>query len=44
MHTKLETLPREYVEGFKMIAPVAPHIGEELWSKLGYNETITYAS
>ena len=27
-----------------MIAPVAPHIGEELWSKLGYNETITYAS
>ncbi|BAR81702.1 MULTISPECIES: leucine--tRNA ligase [Bacillus cereus group] len=42
---KAETLPREYVEGFvKMIAPVAPHIGEELWSKLGYNETITYAS
>ncbi|MEC3330892.1 leucine--tRNA ligase [Bacillus cereus] len=42
---KAETLSREYVEGFvKMIAPVAPHIGEELWSKLGYNETITYAS
>ncbi|ANV69913.1 leucine--tRNA ligase [Bacillus bombysepticus] len=42
---KAETLPREYVEGFvKMIAPVAPHIGEELWRKLGYNETITYAS
>ncbi|PGR73430.1 leucine--tRNA ligase [Bacillus thuringiensis] len=42
---KAETLPREYVEGFvKMIAPVAPHIGEELWSKLGHNETITYAS
>ncbi|MEC3468784.1 leucine--tRNA ligase [Bacillus tropicus] len=42
---KVETLPKEYVEGFvKMIAPVAPHIGEELWSKLGYNETITYAS
>ncbi|MDZ4520100.1 leucine--tRNA ligase [Bacillus cereus group sp. BceL300] len=42
---KAETLPREYVEGFvKMITPVAPHIGEELWSKLGYNETITYAS
>ncbi|MCU5325312.1 leucine--tRNA ligase [Bacillus cereus] len=41
---KAETLPKEYVEGFvKMIAPVAPHIGEELWSKLGYNETITYA-
>ncbi|MED2804192.1 leucine--tRNA ligase [Bacillus cereus] len=42
---KAETLPKEYVEGFvKMLAPVAPHIGEELWSKLGYNETITYAS
>ncbi|PIE94286.1 leucine--tRNA ligase [Bacillus fungorum] len=42
---KAETLPKEYVEGFvKMIAPVAPHIGEELWNKLGYNETITYAS
>ncbi|MES5952107.1 leucine--tRNA ligase [Bacillus fungorum] len=42
---KAETLPKEYVEGFvKMIAPVTPHIGEELWSKLGYNETITYAS
>ncbi|KMN43560.1 leucine--tRNA ligase [Bacillus sp. LK2] len=42
---KAETLPKEYVEGFvKMIAPVAPHIGEELWSKLGSNETITYAS
>ncbi|HGH7172679.1 TPA: leucine--tRNA ligase [Bacillus wiedmannii] len=42
---KAETLPKEYVEGFvKMIAPVAPHIGEEIWSKLGYNETITYAS
>ncbi|PEV98356.1 leucine--tRNA ligase [Bacillus cereus] len=42
---KAEILPKEYVEGFvKMIAPVAPHIGEELWSKLGYSETITYAS
>ncbi|SIR50460.1 leucyl-tRNA synthetase [Bacillus cereus] len=42
---KAETLPKEYVEGFvKMIAPVAPHIGEEIWSKLGYKETITYAS
>ncbi|MDZ5605619.1 leucine--tRNA ligase [Bacillus pseudomycoides] len=42
---KAETLPKEYVEGFvKMIAPVAPHVAEELWSKLGYTETITYAS
>ncbi|EMA6344691.1 leucine--tRNA ligase [Bacillus cytotoxicus] len=42
---KAETLPKEYVEGFvKLLAPVAPHITEELWNKLGHNETITYAS
>ncbi|KEK24543.1 leucine--tRNA ligase [Bacillus gaemokensis] len=42
---KAETLPKEYVEGFvKMIAPVAPHLGEELWSKLGHSETISYAN
>ena len=26
----------------KMLAPIAPHIGEELWSKLGHEESITY--
>lgn len=42
---KTEVLPKEYVEGFvKIIAPVAPHVAEELWSKLGHSETITYAS
>ncbi|PEZ08958.1 leucine--tRNA ligase [Bacillus sp. AFS018417] len=42
---KAETLPKEYVEGFvKLLAPVAPHVAEELWSKLGHNETITYVS
>ncbi|SFD59543.1 leucyl-tRNA synthetase [Bacillus sp. 491mf] len=42
---KAETLPKEYVEGFvKMLAPVAPHVAEELWSKLGYNETVSYVS
>lgn len=25
-----------------MLAPIAPHIGEELWQKLGHDETITY--
>ncbi|QLK86293.1 leucine--tRNA ligase [Staphylococcus sp. 17KM0847] len=40
---KADTINRAYVEGFvKMIAPIAPHIGEELWSILGYEETITY--
>lgn len=25
-----------------MLAPIAPHISEELWSRLGHDETITY--
>ncbi|MCP3741086.1 leucine--tRNA ligase [Rossellomorea sp. BNER] len=42
---KAETLPKEYVEGFvKMLAPIAPHIAEELWAKLGYEGTISYAA
>lgn len=27
-----------------LIAPYAPHIAEELWQKLGHNESITYAT
>ncbi len=38
-------LPREAAEAFvKMLAVFAPHIGEELWEKLGHMETIAYAS
>jgi leucyl-tRNA synthetase len=41
---KAETLPKEYMEGFvKLLAPIAPHIAEELWSKLGHEGTISYA-
>ena len=25
-----------------MVAPLAPHIAEELWQRLGHEETITY--
>jgi leucyl-tRNA synthetase len=25
-----------------MVAPLAPHIAEELWSRLGHTETLTY--
>ena len=25
-----------------MLSPVTPHIGEELWEKLGHNDTIAY--
>ncbi|HCQ3599438.1 TPA: leucine--tRNA ligase [Staphylococcus aureus] len=40
---KVDEVYKPYIEGFvKMLAPIAPHIGEELWSKLGYEESITY--
>ncbi|MFD4703298.1 leucine--tRNA ligase [Gottfriedia sp. NPDC058432] len=42
---KADQLPKEMVEGFvKLLAPVAPHIGEELWSKLGHSDSISYAT
>ncbi|MED3993194.1 leucine--tRNA ligase [Peribacillus frigoritolerans] len=42
---KADSLPKVYIEGFvKLLAPVAPHIAEELWSKLGYSESITYGT
>ncbi|KAB7705853.1 leucine--tRNA ligase [Bacillus aerolatus] len=40
---KAEVMPKEYVEGFvKMLAPIAPHLAEELWARLGHTETISY--
>ncbi|HEJ8757797.1 TPA: leucine--tRNA ligase [Staphylococcus aureus] len=40
---KVDEVYKPYIEGFvKMLAPIAPHIGEELWSKLGHDESITY--
>ena len=41
--TKEDTIPQEYAEGFvKLLSPVAPHISEEIWCRLGHNDTITY--
>ena len=40
---KVDVLPIRYVEGFvKLISPIAPHIAEELWDKLGHSGTIAY--
>ncbi|WP_075982645.1 leucine--tRNA ligase [Bacillus massilinigeriensis] len=42
---KATVLPKAFIEGFvKMLAPICPHISEELWEKLGYGETISYQS
>ena len=40
---KENNLPKEYAEGFvKLLNPIAPHITEEMWEKLGHNNTIAY--
>lgn len=42
---KAEALPREAMEHFvQMLSPLAPHIAEELWSRLGHEDTITYTT
>jgi len=43
--SRLETIPRELVVTLlKLLAPFAPHLAEELWSRLGNDTTITFAS
>ncbi|WP_407893282.1 leucine--tRNA ligase [Lacticaseibacillus sp. N501-2] len=42
---KVDDLPYEYVEGLvKMLAPIAPHLMEEIWQKLGHDHSLTYAA
>lgn len=42
---KQEVLPQKYMEGFvKLLSPITPHLGEELWERLGHRETIAYES
>lgn len=42
--TSLNTTPRSAVEPLVlMLAPIAPHICEELWQKLGHNTSIAHA-
>jgi leucyl-tRNA synthetase len=42
---KWPVLPRDIVEPFVLIlAPLAPHIAEELWSRLGHSDSLAYAN
>jgi leucyl-tRNA synthetase len=41
--SKLDAAPREIWSGFvKILSAYAPHLGEELWEKLGNAATIAY--
>lgn len=40
---KAEKISKQFIEGFvKLLYPITPHICEELWSRLGHEDTITY--
>ena len=42
---KVDKIPREYAEGFvKLMAPVAPHMMEEIWHVFGYDESVQFAA
>lgn len=42
---KEEFVPLEYASGLvKLISPICPHLGEELWQRLGHSSTIAYES
>ena len=42
---KHNVLPYAYVEGFiQLLAPIAPHVSEELWALTGHKESLTYAA
>ncbi|MBD2758546.1 leucine--tRNA ligase [Yimella sp. cx-573] len=41
--TRLDASPRSVVEPLvQMVAPLAPHIAEELWQRLGHDTSITF--
>ncbi|MFD2828963.1 leucine--tRNA ligase [Corticicoccus populi] len=41
---KADGVSKKHIENFaKLLSPIAPHLAEELWSKLGNEGTITYS-
>ncbi|WP_413101222.1 leucine--tRNA ligase [Streptomyces sp. Inha503] len=43
--TKVREVPRSVAEGLVLlIAPLAPHVAEELWHKLGHSESVVHKS
>lgn len=42
---KVDALPITYIEGFvQLLAPIAPHMTEEIWKKLGHTVSVTKAA
>ncbi|NGP44222.1 leucine--tRNA ligase [Bacillaceae bacterium SIJ1] len=42
---KQETIPYSFAEGLiKLLSPIAPHVSEELYQKLGHTESLAYAT
>ena len=40
---KEEKVSKTYIEGLvKLISPIAPHVGEEMWEILGHNNSLAY--
>ena len=40
---KANSIYRPYAEGFiKLLSPIVPHLGEEIWEMLGHDTTIAY--
>jgi leucyl-tRNA synthetase len=43
--TQATTLPKEILENFlRILSPYAPHLAEELWSRLGFEGFVSLAS
>ncbi|MDO5630083.1 MAG: class I tRNA ligase family protein, partial [Mobilicoccus sp.] len=41
--TRLDAVPRQAIEPLLlMVAPLAPHIAEELWSRIGHTESLAF--